>query len=198
MERFPLRRVEAEPLTVRQRFFGLPQGALEHELADRPARRSRRRFASALIFALVRAGLVDAWVSPATLAEHVDVLSDHPEFVAEVAAACAVCYPLTELSVIRHEPDNRFLECALAVRADFLVTVNTAPGHFDRKHFGTVRVVRPRARPNRGRCASQLVARGARRMIRGRGMRDGTRRNCAPRGRSRSEWRPQQVVTTRP
>jgi hypothetical protein len=46
-----------------------------------------------------------------------------------------MCYPLTELSVIRHEPDNRFLECALAADADFIVTVNTAPGHFDRKQL---------------------------------------------------------------
>jgi hypothetical protein len=36
-----------------------------------------------------------------------------------------VCYPLTELSVIRHEPDNRFLECSLAADAEFIVTVNT-------------------------------------------------------------------------
>jgi hypothetical protein len=54
-----------------------------------------------------------------------------------------VCYPLTELSVIRHEPDNRFLECALAADAEFIVTVNTAPGHFDRKQYQTVSVARP-------------------------------------------------------
>lgn len=50
---------------------------------------------------------------------------------------------MTELHVIRHEPDNRFLECALAINADFLITVNTASGHFDRKQFQTVRVVTP-------------------------------------------------------
>jgi hypothetical protein len=54
-----------------------------------------------------------------------------------------VCHPLTELSVIRHEPDNRFLECALAVGADFIVTVNTAAGHFDRKNYQDAAVVRP-------------------------------------------------------
>jgi hypothetical protein len=54
-----------------------------------------------------------------------------------------VCYPLTELSVIRHEPDNRFLECALAADAEFIVTVNTAPGHFDRKQYQSVNVARP-------------------------------------------------------
>ena len=99
--------------------------------------------ASALIFELARAGLVEAWVSPAILEEYADVLGDRPEFVAEIVDSCRVCHPLTELSVIRHEPDNRFLECALAASADFIVTVNTAPGHFDRKQYQSVGVVRP-------------------------------------------------------
>ena len=68
---------------------------------------------------------------------------NHPEFVAEVAETCRFCHPLSELNVIRHEPDNRFLECALAVEADFLITVNTARGHFDRKDYQGVRVVTP-------------------------------------------------------
>jgi len=42
-----------------------------------------------------------------------------------------------------HEPDNRFLECALAASAEFIVTVNTAPGHFDRKQYQAVSVMRP-------------------------------------------------------
>ena len=99
--------------------------------------------ASALICELARAGLIEAWVTPAILEEYADVLGDHPEFVAEIVDSFAVCYPLTELSVIRHEPDNRFLECALAVSAEFIVTVNTAPGHFDRKQYQAVSVARP-------------------------------------------------------
>lgn len=99
--------------------------------------------ASALIFELARAGLVEAWVSPAMLEEYADVLGDHPEFVADIVDVCRECHPLTELSVIRHEPDNRFLECALAASADFIITVNTAPGHFDRKQYQSVRVLRP-------------------------------------------------------
>jgi predicted nucleic acid-binding protein len=83
--------------------------------------------ASALIYDLAHAGLIEAWVSPAILEEYADVLADHPEFVAEIVESFPVCYPLTELSVIRHEPDNRFLECALAANAEFIVTVNTAP-----------------------------------------------------------------------
>jgi uncharacterized protein len=99
--------------------------------------------ASALIFELARAGLIETWVSPAILEEYADVLGDQPEFVAEIVESVLVCYPLTELSVIRHEPDNRFLECALAANAEFIVTVNTAPGHFDRKQYQAVRVTRP-------------------------------------------------------
>ena len=99
--------------------------------------------ASALIFELARASLIEAWVSPAILEEYADVLGDHPEFVAEIVEICRVCHPLTDLNVIRHEPDNRFVECALAASADFIVTVNTAPGHFDRKQYQGVGVVRP-------------------------------------------------------
>ena len=57
--------------------------------------------ASALIFELVRAGLIEAWVSPAILEEYADVLGNHPEFVAEIVESLSVCYPLTELRVIR-------------------------------------------------------------------------------------------------
>ena len=98
---------------------------------------------SALIFELAHANLISAWVSPAILEEYADVLGDHPEFVVEIVDRFLVCYPLTELSVIRHEPDNRFLECALAASAEFIVSVNTAPGHFDRKHYQRVNVMRP-------------------------------------------------------
>ena len=75
--------------------------------------------------------------------EYADGLGDHQEFVAEIVESFPVCYPLTELSVIRHEPDNRFLECALAADAEFIVTVNTAPGHFDRKQYQSVNLARP-------------------------------------------------------
>ena len=77
------------------------------------------------------------------LEEYGDVLEDRPDFVAEVVDSCRVCHPLTELNVIRHEPDNRFLECALAANAEFIITVNTAPGHFDRKRYQSSAVVRP-------------------------------------------------------
>jgi hypothetical protein len=40
--------------------------------------------------------------TPATLDEYASVLADQPEFVAEIAEVSVVCYPLTELHVIRH------------------------------------------------------------------------------------------------
>lgn len=99
--------------------------------------------ASALIFELARTGLMEAWASPAILEEYADVLSDRPDFVAEIVETCRFCHPLTELSVIRHEPDNRFVECALAASAEFIITVNTGRGHFDRKRYQTVSVATP-------------------------------------------------------
>jgi len=35
------------------------------------------------------------------------------------------------------------VECALAIDADYLVTVNTARGHFDQPAYGRSRVVTP-------------------------------------------------------
>jgi predicted nucleic acid-binding protein len=99
--------------------------------------------AAALIYQLVQTGLIEAWVSPAMLDEYDDVLDDRPDLLAEISDLCRFCHPLTELNIIRHEPDNRFLECSLAAEVDFLVTVNTARGHFDRKNYDRVRIVTP-------------------------------------------------------
>jgi predicted nucleic acid-binding protein len=80
--------------------------------------------------------------------------------VAEIVESFQVCYPLTELSVIRHEPDNRFLECALAANAEFIVAVNTAPGHFDRKHYQALSAARPGEflnLPDVGRLVKRLI-----------------------------------------
>ena len=98
---------------------------------------------AALVVELGLRGLFEWWVSPAILEEYADVLSDDPEFLGEISQSIELCYPLTRLSVIRHEPDNRFIECALAVKVDYLVTVNTARGHFDRDSYDGVRVITP-------------------------------------------------------
>lgn len=77
------------------------------------------------------------------LEEYSDVVGDHPDFLSEITAAMHTCYPVSRLRVIRHEPDNRFLECGLASGADYLITVNTAPGHFDQAVYDTMRVFTP-------------------------------------------------------
>jgi predicted nucleic acid-binding protein len=87
---------------------------------------------SALIGKLFWERLIECWGSPSILEEYSWVLADEPELLAMVQQRFLVCYPLTRLNCIRHEPDNRFVECALAVDADYLITVNTARGHFDR------------------------------------------------------------------
>ena len=98
---------------------------------------------SALIVELVLAGRLEPWASPAMIDEYAEVLREHTDLLQRVVQRLEVCYPLTELEIVRHKPDNRFLECALAVEADYLVTVNTARGHFDRKDYQGVRVATP-------------------------------------------------------
>jgi len=77
--------------------------------------------------------------------EYQEVLAEHPDLLQRIVSAVEPCYPLTELDVIRHRPDNRFLECALAVAADFIITVNTARGHFDQRDYQGVKVLTPGA-----------------------------------------------------
>ena len=77
--------------------------------------------------------------------EYQEVLSGQPGLLQRILSRLELCYPLTELEVIRHKPDNRFLECALAVPVDFLITVNTARGHFDRSDYQGVKVMTPGA-----------------------------------------------------
>lgn len=98
---------------------------------------------AALIVELVLRGSLEAWASPAMLEEYADVLADDADFFAELVPHLRLCFPLTPLAIIRHEPDNRFIECALAVQAEYLVTVNTARGHFDRRSYGPTRNVTP-------------------------------------------------------
>ena len=98
---------------------------------------------SALIVQLGFDDIVEWWGSPAILDEYSHVMDDEPRLLSEVFDVVQICYPLHELSVIRHEPDNRFVECALAVNADYLVTVNTAPGHFDQRKYGSCSVATP-------------------------------------------------------
>lgn len=98
---------------------------------------------AALIVKLCWRGLLECWASPAMQEEYSVVLADEPELLALVQDRFRVCYPLVELDCVKHEPDNRFVECALATDADFLVTVNTARGHVDKPSYGRARVLTP-------------------------------------------------------
>ena len=98
---------------------------------------------AALVVELALRGLVETWASPAMLEEYSDVLGEDPEFLAALLPRMRICFPLTPLAIIRHPPDNRFLECALAVEANFLITVNTARGHFDQPRYEHTRVCTP-------------------------------------------------------
>jgi predicted nucleic acid-binding protein len=98
---------------------------------------------AAVIVELGIAEKLELWASPAMMEEYAEVLSDYPELLVLVTRYLRLCHPLTELAVIRHTPDNRFLECALAVEADYLITVNTARGHFDQENYQNVHVVTP-------------------------------------------------------
>ena len=98
---------------------------------------------AALIVELCLAEMIHTWASPAMIEAYQEVLTEHPELLQRIVAAVEPCYPLTEFDVIRHTPDNRFLECALAVPVDFIVTVNTARGHFDQADYQGVKVLTP-------------------------------------------------------
>jgi len=99
--------------------------------------------AAANIFLLCRRRLIEGWVSWAMLEEYSDVLARFPNVLAAVGETFECCHALDELDLIAHEPDNRFVECALACDADYLITVNTARGHFDQPCYGRTRVLTP-------------------------------------------------------
>ncbi len=89
-------------------------------------------------------------VSPAVLAEYEEVLR-RPKFLGipreyihallVLAARANLVRPDITLAVSPDETDNRFLECAEAANADYLVTGNIR--HFPKRH-GKTEVVTPR------------------------------------------------------
>jgi putative PIN family toxin of toxin-antitoxin system len=100
-------------------------------------------FVSALMFPGGRAeaalmkvieGDVELFVSKSIIHEVLDVLSRKfdrdPEELARVAVYLTdvgkVVQPKSKLTVLRDEPDNRILECAIAGRADVIVTGDQA------------------------------------------------------------------------
>lgn len=104
----------------------------------------------ASLVALGNAGTVQVYISPPILAEYEEVLrrarfgfqlSLVNRFIAEITAAAVMVHPEERVSAATDEPDNRFLECALAARADYLVTGNLR--HFPALEFEGVRIVSP-------------------------------------------------------
>ena len=105
------------------------------------------------ILALARAGVVELFISPALLRELRSVLTDTfgwpavrtRESLATAARLATVVRPKIRLSgIVTAEADHRVLECAVAARADFLITG-------DKKHlqplknFRGIRILSPRA-----------------------------------------------------
>jgi putative PIN family toxin of toxin-antitoxin system len=104
------------------------------------------------VLALSRAGMVEFFSSPAIQKELKVILGlkfgwnefQVREALAEFSALVSLVRPSFKLSgIVAHDQDHRILECALAARADFLVTG-------DKKHlqplknFRGIRIVSPR------------------------------------------------------
>jgi len=94
---------------------------------------------------------VRLFLSPAILEEYTEVLT-RPKFPFDPKmvetflrdlkrAAAVVVHPTTRVTAAPHEPDNRFLECAKAAHAEYLVTGNKK--HFPFLAFEGTRIVSP-------------------------------------------------------
>ncbi|MCS7337051.1 MAG: PIN domain-containing protein [Verrucomicrobiae bacterium] len=142
---------------------------------------------AALIVELALAGRLKVWASPAIIEEYAEVLREHSDFLQRLLQRVELCYPLTELEVIQHKPDNRFLECALAVKAHYLVTINIARGHFDRKEYpGRARGHTERV-PDATRCSG--AGEGMDRIAHLKNHRNSRRREPQEKARQRSQRR---------
>lgn len=91
----------------------------------------------ALVLLLCLRGTIVLYISPPILAEYQRVLYKPKlkftppiveDFLRRLGTACELVHPVDTVTEAKDEPDNRFLECAQASRADFLVTGN-------RRHF---------------------------------------------------------------
>lgn len=97
------------------------------------------------VLRLALAGVLQLCISEAVLEEYARVLPRprlklRPEEIqttlAKIREAATVVYPNKTLAISKDEPDNRFLECAEAARAAYLVTGNTR--HFPQTHKATM------------------------------------------------------------
>jgi putative PIN family toxin of toxin-antitoxin system len=104
----------------------------------------------AAVLSLALGKRIQMVVSAAVLAEYETVLNRPrlkfpPERVkallADIRNAAKMAKPTRTIAEINDDPDNRFLECAAAGRADYLITGNTR--HFP-KAFETTAIVTPK------------------------------------------------------
>lgn len=104
----------------------------------------------ARVIALIQRQAVQAAITNATLMEYKHVLT-RPRFSFDPVDVESALHPFRFYSILVHptrhltlspdEADNRFLECAEAARADFLITGNKR--HFPDRH-GRTRIVNAR------------------------------------------------------
>ncbi len=88
---------------------------------------------------------VQLWASVEVLAEYREVLNrpkfakldhDHVKrLLTLIGEEAVMVVPTYTLKISKHEPDNRFYECAAAAHADYLVTGNTR--HFTKNYKNT-------------------------------------------------------------
>jgi putative PIN family toxin of toxin-antitoxin system len=110
----------------------------------------KRAGVPAQVLDLVSPGILTPCVSDAVMAEYLDVLtrpvllphvSGTREILALMARFAIHVSPIAKLALCSDPDDDRFLECALAAEAAFLVTGNMR--HFP-KHYDPVLIVTPR------------------------------------------------------
>lgn len=99
---------------------------------------------------LIAAGLIIPCLSDDVLAEYRSVLyraeldlndNRRRELLGTLASLAIHVAPPKRLAICTHEPDNRFLECAVEAGASYLVTGNAR--HFPRE-YENVEVITPR------------------------------------------------------
>jgi putative PIN family toxin of toxin-antitoxin system len=114
----------------------------------------------ASVLLLAFRGFIALHVSAPVLAEYEEVLR-RPRFklqlhrietvLRDIREVARLVHPTRVLAISTHESDNRFLECADAAEADYLVTGNTR--HFPQAH-GKTKVVT-------GRQILEIIAKGS-------------------------------------
>jgi putative PIN family toxin of toxin-antitoxin system len=104
----------------------------------------------ASLVALAMEGSVRLILSPEILEEYREVLkrpkfgfdpSAVDAFLNDLEKACQMVYPTKRVRRALDEPDNRFLECAKAAKAHYLVTGNKK--HFPFSQFKGTKIVSP-------------------------------------------------------